>query len=479
MSIEHNLLLPTRPMRSLDDYLAAGGGRALPAAANAEPHGCWTNSNGQACAVEGAAGSRRRRSGVRSPTAARNSAIDTSSRTAPRANRERSRTAPSCERNPYQVLEGLVGRRDRRSCTRGVRRREGVVRAGDRGARPCPARDGRCRPPVRRAGQPRRRPRGVSLRRREGTPRGHRGQRTSASMAAALSARPLRDDAPRGLVGGRGTGGRPGHHRVEPDARQQRRVARERATHPLPRSPSGTATSAQHRRPGPLICTVVGDVAHAGYGEIETGNILARGHPPARPVARSNGHSVKAVLSGVSNPVLTGDDLDAPVSYEGLASRRGRLGSAGFIVYDEHPQHARGGPHGLALPLRRVVRSVPGLQVRNRRDHPPPRRARRQATRNLPTSRSSVNASETSRARTGASSARRSSASSAASCAGSPKSSPSEVISVASLETLPIPKIVDIRDGVAVLRRGAGAQAARLDLRPRLTSWTCLTSSID
>ena len=32
MSVEHNLLLPTRPMRSLDDYLAAGGGRALPAA---------------------------------------------------------------------------------------------------------------------------------------------------------------------------------------------------------------------------------------------------------------------------------------------------------------------------------------------------------------------------------------------------------------------------------------------------------------
>ena len=32
MSIESNLLLPARPMASLDDYLAAGGGRALPAA---------------------------------------------------------------------------------------------------------------------------------------------------------------------------------------------------------------------------------------------------------------------------------------------------------------------------------------------------------------------------------------------------------------------------------------------------------------
>ena len=41
------------------------------------------------------------------------------------------------------------------------------------------------------------------------------------------------------------------------------------------------------------------------------------------------------MLSGVSNRVLTADDLDAPVSYEGLEAAGGGLGSAGFIVYDE------------------------------------------------------------------------------------------------------------------------------------------------
>jgi len=47
------------------------------------------------------------------------------------------------------------------------------------------------------------------------------------------------------------------------------------------------------------------------------------------------GRSVKAVLSGVSNPVLTAVQLDAPVSYEGLSAAGGGLGSAGFIVYDD------------------------------------------------------------------------------------------------------------------------------------------------
>src|SRR4051794_35113325 len=86
--------------------------------------------------------------------------------------------------------------------------------------------------------------------------------------------------------------------------------------------------------PGPLVCTVVGDVVHAGFGEIEPGTPLRRvierlgdGPRPDRPV--------KAVLSGFSNPVLTAADLDTPVSYEGLAGAGSGLGSAGFIVLDD------------------------------------------------------------------------------------------------------------------------------------------------
>jgi NADH:ubiquinone oxidoreductase subunit F (NADH-binding) len=86
--------------------------------------------------------------------------------------------------------------------------------------------------------------------------------------------------------------------------------------------------------PGPVICTVVGDVVHAGYGEVESGT-------PLRAVIDGigggvrDGRAVKAVLSGVANPVLTAAALDAPVSYEGLAAAGAGLGSAGFIVYDD------------------------------------------------------------------------------------------------------------------------------------------------
>ena len=85
---------------------------------------------------------------------------------------------------------------------------------------------------------------------------------------------------------------------------------------------------------GPLICTVVGDVVRAGYGEVEPGtrlgdviDVIGGGVLPGR--------AVKAVLSGVSNPVMGAGALDAPVSYEGLAAAGGGLGSAGFIVYDD------------------------------------------------------------------------------------------------------------------------------------------------
>jgi NADH-quinone oxidoreductase subunit F len=86
--------------------------------------------------------------------------------------------------------------------------------------------------------------------------------------------------------------------------------------------------------PGPLICTVVGDVMHAGFGEIEPGTTLGEVIDRVGGGVR-DGRKVKAVLSGVSNPVLTAANLDAPVSYEGLAAAGGGLGSAGFIVYDD------------------------------------------------------------------------------------------------------------------------------------------------
>ena len=44
---------------------------------------------------------------------------------------------------------------------------------------------------------------------------------------------------------------------------------------------------------------------------------------------------MQAVFSGVANAAITADQLDAPVSYEGLAAAGSGLGSAGFVVYDD------------------------------------------------------------------------------------------------------------------------------------------------
>jgi NADH-quinone oxidoreductase subunit F len=90
----------------------------------------------------------------------------------------------------------------------------------------------------------------------------------------------------------------------------------------------GTADS-----PGTVICTVSGRTKVAGVAEVEMGTPLGEviqqvGDGPARG-------RVVAVASGTANPLLAGDHLDAPVSYEGLDAAGGGLGSAGFIVIDE------------------------------------------------------------------------------------------------------------------------------------------------
>ncbi len=84
--------------------------------------------------------------------------------------------------------------------------------------------------------------------------------------------------------------------------------------------------------PGNLLCTIVGDVIAPGISELELGTRLgevidAVGSGPAQ------GRSIKAVISGVANPVVT--DLSIPVSYEGFQAAGSGLGAGGFIVFDD------------------------------------------------------------------------------------------------------------------------------------------------
>jgi NADH:ubiquinone oxidoreductase subunit F (NADH-binding) len=88
------------------------------------------------------------------------------------------------------------------------------------------------------------------------------------------------------------------------------------------------------RSPGVVVATVVGDVARPGVGEIELGTPLAevidRVGGGVRP-----GRTIKAVLSGAANPVLTADQLGTPCSYEGMEAAGSGLGAAGFLVLDD------------------------------------------------------------------------------------------------------------------------------------------------
>ena len=85
--------------------------------------------------------------------------------------------------------------------------------------------------------------------------------------------------------------------------------------------------------PGTMVCTVTGRTERAGVGEFELGT-------PLREVietlgGKPLGGDIVAVLSGTANPMLPAAELDAPLTWEGLADAGGGLGSAGFIVVDD------------------------------------------------------------------------------------------------------------------------------------------------
>lgn len=91
----------------------------------------------------------------------------------------------------------------------------------------------------------------------------------------------------------------------------------------------GTAES-----PGTIVTTVVGDVIAPDVGEVELGTPL-RAVIDAVGSGVAPGRTVKAVLSGVANPVVTAEHFDVPVSYEGFAAIGSGMGAAGFLVYDD------------------------------------------------------------------------------------------------------------------------------------------------
>jgi NADH:ubiquinone oxidoreductase subunit F (NADH-binding) len=107
------------------------------------------------------------------------------------------------------------------------------------------------------------------------------------------------------------------------------------AAHILAKGPEWHRSLGTEKSPGLVVATVVGDVARPGYGEIELGTPLREVIERIGGGLAPGSAAVKGVLSGVSNPVVTGDRLDVPCSYEGMEAIGSGLGAAGFMVFDD------------------------------------------------------------------------------------------------------------------------------------------------
>lgn len=85
--------------------------------------------------------------------------------------------------------------------------------------------------------------------------------------------------------------------------------------------------------PGPLITTVIGDVLKQGVFEVEAGITLYEllYHHAEGP----KGSDFKAILPGVSNGVITANNLHCQLDFKAMKEIKSGLGSASFIVYNE------------------------------------------------------------------------------------------------------------------------------------------------
>jgi len=86
--------------------------------------------------------------------------------------------------------------------------------------------------------------------------------------------------------------------------------------------------------PGHAVATVVGDVMHPAVAEIDLGMRLSDLIDEVGGGVAA-GRQVKAVFSGISNPVVTAGQLPTPLTYEDMTALGSGLGAVGFAVYDD------------------------------------------------------------------------------------------------------------------------------------------------
>jgi NADH-quinone oxidoreductase subunit F len=100
-------------------------------------------------------------------------------------------------------------------------------------------------------------------------------------------------------------------------------------THLLAKGAEWFRSRGTHESPGTMVFTVVGDVESPGVYELPLGTPLR-----TLLVDIAGARDIKAVYSGVSNGVITPALLDLPMDFDSFAEAGTGLGSGGFLVYD-------------------------------------------------------------------------------------------------------------------------------------------------
>ena len=93
-------------------------------------------------------------------------------------------------------------------------------------------------------------------------------------------------------------------------------------------------TSGTSQSTGTFVCTITGSTTREGVGEIRCGTPLTD-VIAAIGGGMPEGRTIKAVLCGVSNRVITPELLDSNVDYETMQPLQVGPGSGGFIVFDD------------------------------------------------------------------------------------------------------------------------------------------------
>jgi NADH-quinone oxidoreductase subunit F len=309
-----SILLPDRPLSSLDEYTAAGGGKALAAALGSSPQAVIDEVKRSGLRGRGGAGfpTGVKWEAVRSDPCPTKFVVCNAAEGEPGTFKDRW----LLRRNPYQAVEGIaiaahaIGAERAFIAIKGAYQQE--IRTLRRALAEMAGSD--------MLGS-------VSIEIAPGP-----DEYLFGEEKALLEVIEGNDPLPRilppyqvGLFAGRGSTDPTAVNSVETLANVPR-IIREGAE--WFRS-FGTETS-----PGTMVFTLCGDVRRPGVYELPLGLPLRTllhdigGGPP-------EGKPVKAVFPGASSTILSPEQLDTRLDFDSMRATGSALGSAGFVVYDE------------------------------------------------------------------------------------------------------------------------------------------------